>query len=113
MVEKSKKKFNLPKDEIIRGREKFYHIFKYGKVLSGYNVSIIFFESDFKTVGFVVARKIKKAVIRNRLKRLLREIYRLNKEKFPERMSIILFAKGRSENFWVLQKEILNLLNDI
>ena len=107
----SKKQFNLPKDEILRGKNSFNRIFKFGTVFSGHNVTINFLKDDTKKVGFAVTKKIKQAVVRNRYKRLLREVYRLNKAKFPEKGHIILFAKGRSDNFEVLQDEILNLLN--
>jgi ribonuclease P protein component len=38
-----------------------------------------------KRFGVVVSRKIKGSVRRNRIKRLLREFYRLNKQLFQER----------------------------
>ena len=40
-----------------------------------------------KRFGVVVSRKIKGSVRRNRIKRLLREFYRLNKQLFQERVN--------------------------
>jgi len=110
---KNKGKFNLPKDQILRGREDFNHVFMQGQKVSGNNVLIIYLNADSRKIGFVVSKKVKKAVIRNRYKRVLREIFRLNKEKFPEKGHIILLAKGRSDDFWLLKSEILELLNKI
>ncbi len=108
-----KKKFNLAKDEILRGKNSFNRIFKCGTVFSGNNVSINFLEADTQKVGFAVTSRIKQAVIRNRYKRILREVYRLNKAKFPAKGHIVLFAKGRSSNFKIVQNEVLKLLSQI
>lgn len=110
---RSKKEFDLPKHEILRGKNSFQKIFKLGTLISGYHVSITFLKADTKKVGFAVTRKIKQAVLRNRYKRLMREVYRLNKAKFPDKIHIILFAKGKSDHFEVLQKEILKLVEKI
>ena len=110
---KNKTKFNLSKDEILRRKDDFNQIFKFGKVIKGNHVSIIFLKADSRKIGFVVSRRIKKAVVRNRYKRVLREIYRLNKDKFPEQGYIILVAKGISENFWTLKNETIELLQQI
>jgi len=110
---KNSKDFKLRKLEILRGKEKFNRIFEFGNKISGHNVSIIYLQADSRKIGFVVTKKVKQAFVRNRYKRLLREIYRLNKEKFPEKAHIILFARGKNDNFLVLQKEILQLLNNI
>jgi ribonuclease P protein component len=108
-----KGRFNLPKDEILRGRENFNQVFKRGQKFTGNNITIFYLEADSKKIGFVVSRKIRKAVVRNRYKRLLREIYRLNKEKFPEKGHIILFARGISDNFRLLQNEIIDIIAKI
>jgi ribonuclease P protein component len=79
---------SLKKNEILRGRKKFQRIFKDGHTLNGEYVRCKFFlHSTSRTpasprlnVGFVVTKKIKRAVDRNHIKRLLREAYRLNKE---------------------------------
>jgi len=107
------KKHKLKKDDLLKGKNNFHHVFKNGHIISGSNVSIIYLGADSMKIGFVVSKNIKKAVVRNRYKRLLREIYRLNKNNFPDKAHLILFAKGKSENFYVLQKEILDLLKTI
>jgi ribonuclease P protein component len=106
------KKFKLQKNEILRGKENFNNVFEFGVVISGKNVSIFYLQADSRKIGFIVSKKVKKAVSRNRYKRVLREIYRLNKEKFPEKGHIILFAKGRSDNFREIQNEIFELLKN-
>lgn len=109
----NKNKFNLSKADILKGKVNFNNVFKNGRTIHGTNVSIIYLSAELRKVGFVVSKKVKKAVARNRYKRLLREIFRLNKDKFPENKNIILFARGKSQNFWILQNEILKLLNNI
>jgi len=43
--------------------------------------------------GIVAGRKVGHAVRRNRIKRLLREVFRLNKKRFPAGYDIIVIVK--------------------
>jgi ribonuclease P protein component len=107
------KKNKLYKHEIIKKSDCFDKIFKHGTIKPGHHVSIIFKDAVTQKIGFAVSKKVQKSVKRNRQKRLLREIYRLSKHRFPEKKHFILFSKGTCDNFERLQHEIVSLLRDI
>jgi len=47
-------------------------------------------------VGITVSKKLGHAVIRNRTRRRLREVYRLNEERFTPGWDIVVVARSRS-----------------
>ncbi|MBQ6832565.1 MAG: ribonuclease P protein component [Oscillospiraceae bacterium] len=46
-------------------------------------------------VGFTVSKKLGKAVVRNRVRRRLREVYRLNEHRFTPGWDIVVVARSR------------------
>jgi len=80
----------LKKSEILRGYGSFRRVLTQGEnFTSGSLRCSILINNEEKngiSVGFAVTRNIKKAVLRNRIKRLLRETYRLNKHIIYEAM---------------------------
>ena len=62
-------------------------------------------------LGITVSTKIGKAVIRNRVRRRLREIYRLNEEKLRPGSDIVLVARTRSRYaaYGALEREFIRL----
>ncbi len=76
--------------------------FRYTKwTKSGRTVHFLLFRSkneiSVKRFGVVVSRKVKGAVRRNRIKRLLREFFRLNKPLFRESTSYSVRVTGLPE----------------
>ena len=46
-------------------------------------------------VGITVSKKLGHAVVRNRVRRRLREVYRLNEDRFAPGWDIVVVARGR------------------
>ena len=67
--------------------------------------------TDTNRVGITVGKKLGKANVRNRVRRRLREVYRLNEDKFQSGWDIVVVARTRAINapFDVLTKSYLDL----
>lgn len=79
--------FSFPKKEKLKSRKLIEQLFKEGRSIKIRNVKLLFLETELPKdvlfqVGVTVSKKnFKSAVKRNRIKRLLREGYRLNKPR--------------------------------
>jgi ribonuclease P protein component len=83
-------KFTLGKDEKLKSRKLIEHLFGEGKRVKSFPLQLIYLQishdSEFPIkVGFSVPKRVVKlAVDRNRIKRMMREVYRLNKDLISE-----------------------------
>ena len=111
----SKKERNLSKNSID-------HLYQYGTRIYGRSLILIWDYIEHPTIVpiqlliTVPKKKIKKAVDRNYTKRIIREIYRLNKPKIhslvPKPIEIIItYNKTSLPEFNKLKSELLHLLN--
>jgi ribonuclease P protein component len=81
-------KFTYPKKEKLKNQKLIEKLFLEGKSISVFPLRMIYLQTTFedgsklKTGVSVSKRNFKKAVDRNRIKRLLREAYRLNRPEY-------------------------------
>lgn len=71
----------LGKGERLRKRSQYLKLYSQGTKVSGRHFYVYFLENELESsrLGITVSRRVGKPVIRNRVKRLLREIFRKNK----------------------------------
>ncbi len=75
----------FPKKEKLKSKKLIDRLFAEGKAMTSYPIKLIYIQTGamekvrFQTGVTVPKKKFKSAVKRNRIKRLLREAYRLNK----------------------------------
>ena len=90
-----KVKFTFRPYERLRKQKEFERVFAHGKSLGGSTVAFYFCPNqlNYPRAGFIASKKIsKRAVDRNRAKRLMREVFRLNKHRL-EPVDIVFIAK--------------------
>jgi ribonuclease P protein component len=100
----------------LRSKKEFDLVYKKGRVVSGIFFSLRFLESKNSNepirAGIVLGLNIsKKAVLRNRKRRQLREIIRLNQSEIKKGYWLIISAREKILNaeYGELEKEFLRL----
>ncbi len=68
---------------------------------------------EMNRIGITVSKKLGHAVVRNRVRRRLREVYRLHEEQFAPGWDIVVVARSRciGASFGELTKAYLELAN--
>jgi len=87
--------YGLPKYCLLRENREFDAVYRHGARLHGAGFSIIYLANsrEYNRIGISVSRKLKGAVIRNRIKRIFRESFRLNRSTFPRQADIVITVR--------------------
>ena len=80
----------------IRRKRDYLAIYQQGTRSYSDNFGIILHRhsSGLRRIGITVSKKVGNAVRRNRIKRLIREFFRLNKLRLPESQDIVIVGKN-------------------
>ncbi|MDZ7359361.1 MAG: ribonuclease P protein component [candidate division KSB1 bacterium] len=91
------KRYGLAASEILRRPQQISALFQNGRFCRGRWFDVVYSvpnpcEGSRRQVAFAATKRIRKAVARNRIKRLLREAYRLEKENFRTPAQLVLIG---------------------
>lgn len=89
--------------ERIRRKKDFLLLYREGKRYRGKYFNLIYFPNNlrFSRMAVIASKKTGKAVIRNKIKRLVRELFRRNKGLMKENIDILIVTKkGIHEITW-------------
>jgi len=92
------KPFGYTKADRIRNSAEYRKLSENGKRWYGRHFIIVFKKNQQlnSRLGITVSKKVGKAVTRNRIKRIIREYYRLNRNLLPIRLDINVIARRSS-----------------
>ena len=103
----------LRKRERLLKRRQFDRVFREGGRANDDQLAILMCQNEFDhpRLGLIVSRKVGNAVRRNRLKRVLREIFRLNKERIGS-FDLVIRPKGRetSSDYQIIESSLFELI---
>lgn len=90
------KQYSFRKFERIHKRKDYLRIYQEGKRVNSKNFITILSrnQTGIQRLGITVTKKVGNSVKRNRIKRLLREFFRLNKDKLPGSNDIVIIVKN-------------------
>lgn len=104
----------MNKYESLKNNREFRKVYDNGKSLSNKFLVIFYIKNgrSFNRVGFSTTKKLGNAIIRNRVKRLIKEAFRLNSKDMKDGYDIIFLARIHSTaaNYSDIEKSVLNLL---
>lgn len=95
------KKEGLSKKERLSLNRDFKRVLEEGKKIWVDKYLLIIYcpnNLTYRRVGTIVSSKVGRAVERNKVKRILRTLFRKNKDLFPERADIIMIPHPRIKN---------------
>lgn len=108
------------KIEKLKGQKLIEKLFSEGKSIAVYPLRLVYLKTNFDDSvsiksGFSVSkRNFKKAVDRNRIKRLMREAYRLNKSAYfnniPDQYAFMILYIGKAQTDFTTVSKKMNAL---
>lgn len=110
-----KENYSFKYCEKLHLQKDFNKVFKYGLKLENKAIKILAYQrkgGHLRRLGLITPRKVGSAVIRNRTKRRLREIFRTNKHFLKPGLDLIFISKPEtaSLDYARLKTAILDLL---
>jgi ribonuclease P protein component len=105
-----KRRYTFPSELRLKKSEEFKNVMKKGKkrVLPNFVVFLLLNGLSHPRLGITVSKSIGKAHIRNRVKRLIREYFRLHQHNYKHGFDIVVIARKGAEklNYAMVKNEL-------
>ncbi|MBI3269329.1 MAG: ribonuclease P protein component [Planctomycetes bacterium] len=105
--------FAYPKSARLLRRREFDRVFKAGGSWKDGDLVVYCLQNDLPQarLGIVIGRKVKRAVDRNRIKRWIREAFRLHPEAVPPGVDLVVLPRNAPSLTWArAERSLLKLL---
>jgi ribonuclease P protein component len=90
----------FPKEQRLRKRRQFLEVQERGSKISADCLLGLVLPNGLQLtrLGLTVSTKVGNAVVRNRIRRYLRELYRKRREELPKGLDLVLIAKSSAKD---------------
>ncbi|NLK00527.1 MAG: ribonuclease P protein component [Clostridia bacterium] len=103
----------LKRQQRICKNTEFRRVYRTGKVIPGKFMVLFNKKNGGNTTrfGFSVSKKVGNSVVRNRIRRLMREICRKHNDNIGDGYDIVLVARAaaKGRNFWQMEKDFIKI----
>lgn len=98
----------------LRKNNEFRTVYRRGKSISNELLVLYLYrngKNNFNRFGVSVSKKVGKSVIRNRVRRLIKESYRLNSQGLKQGYDLVVIARTNSKgkNYKQIESSLMNL----
>lgn len=99
--------FSFSKQDKIRKGHDYSRLKTEGNVFKTKLLVFNFMESDRMRLGLIVTKKVGDSVTRNRTKRWIREVFRLNRTAFAKPIDLVIIPRRSELNFDEIKRDFL------
>ena len=97
--------------KIVKDRNTIQSLFNQGKPFKSGSILALWIESEEDAILFTAPiKKFKKAVSRNRIKRLMREAWRKNETQLNKSIALV-YTSNEILSYDEIEKDIINIIN--
>ncbi|NUQ41951.1 MAG: ribonuclease P protein component [Calditrichaceae bacterium] len=105
-----KLRFGLPRSARLNRSAEIRKVLQNGAKLTGSSINLFFMPAERGRFAVVVPKRVGNAVRRNRMKRLVREIYRTRPDLFANKQ-VVFFVKRFNRRYDRIEKQIVQMLS--